>query len=157
FAHGLLADARDRKGSSFRLSLWLRVRLRRSFLCFRPGWRLVFLRVRADAPVAVPHPLLAALPRGDLLDRASGGDRARPLFGDVLGAGAARFVVLALDQQPIVVTVALAGAHPHQVPAPMQLLAVEIEDEVAFGVALERISLGKPAAAIPDHDRAAAV
>ena len=39
----------------------------------------------------------------------------------------------------------------------MELLAVEPEGEAAFAVVLARIALGLPAAAVPEHDRAAAV
>ncbi len=38
----------------------------------------------------------------------------------------------------------VARTHAHQVPAAVQFLAVEIEDQVAFGVALVRIAFGKP-------------
>src|SRR5581483_11286485 len=98
-----------------------------------------------------------ALARSDLVDRAPGRDRARFFFEDILIAGAACFLVLTLDEEPIVVAVVAAGAHAHQMPAAVKLLAVEIENEVTFGVALVRIAFGKPAALIPDHDRAAAV
>src|SRR5262249_49020413 len=44
-----------------------------------------------------------------------------------------------------------------QVPAPMQLLAVELEREAAFAIAVARITVRVPAAAIPDHYRTAAI
>ena len=74
-----------------------------------------------------------------------------------MSRGDARFLVLALDEQPIVVTVPVAGTHSHQMPAAVQLLAVEIENEVALGVALVRIAFRDPTPAIPDHDGAAAI
>ena len=54
-------------------------------------------------------------------------------------------------------TVLIARAHAHEVPTAVQLFAVEREFEVAFGIALVRIALGKPPATIPDHHRAAAI
>ena len=127
-------------------------------LVFRFRLLRFLLRLRAVRAIGVPHPLLAALARGDLLDRAAGHRRERLFFQYVLVARAAGFLVLAFDQQPIVVTVAACPrAHAHQMPAAVQLLAVEIENEMALGVALVRIAFGKPAAAIPDHHGAAAI
>ena len=54
-------------------------------------------------------------------------------------------------------TITFARAHAHKVPAAAQLFALEREIEMALGIALMRIALGHPAAAIPDHHRAAAV
>src|SRR5208282_4912340 len=67
------------------------------------------------------------------------------------------FLVLAFNEQPVLVTLALARAHSHQMPAAVKFLAVEIEIEMAFGVALVRIAFGSPGSAIRDHHRAAAI
>src|SRR5271169_1858436 len=42
-------------------------------------------------------------------------------------------------------------------PAAVELFAVEIENEMALGVALVRIAFRSPAPAIPDHHGAAAI
>ena len=42
-------------------------------------------------------------------------------------------------------------------PAAVQFLAVEVEGQMSFGIASMRIVFGAPAAAVPDHHRAAAV
>ncbi len=62
-----------------------------------------------------------------------------------------------LDQQPVVALLAAPAAHAHQVPETVQLLAVERERQMALAQALVRIVLRLPAAAVPDHHRAAAV
>ena len=94
--------------------------------------------------VAVPDEFFS-LARGDLLDRAAGDDRERLIRQNILVAPGTGFVVLAFDQQPILVSIFLAVAitppHPHQVPAAMQLFAFEHEIEVALGIALVRIAL----------------
>ena len=62
-----------------------------------------------------------------------------------------------LDQQPVVALFARPPVHAHQMPAALQLLAVECEVEVALWQALVRIVFRLPGAAVPDHHRAAAV
>lgn len=65
-----------------------------------------------------------------------------------------------LDQQPIGALAALAiVAHAHKHEAAVQALAFEGELEVALGKRLFRalLSLRLPIAAIPQHDRAAAI
>src|SRR5262245_62510188 len=62
-----------------------------------------------------------------------------------------------LDQQPVVAFLAGAAMHAHQVPAAVKLLAFERERQMALIKALVRIVFRLPAAAIPDHDRAAAI
>ena len=54
-------------------------------------------------------------------------------------------------------TLAVARAHAHQMPAAVQLLAVEHEIQMAFGIAFVRVALRYPAPAIPDHDGATAI
>ena len=68
-----------------------------------------------------------------------------------------RLFILAFDEKPVLVTVAVARAHAHEVPAAAQFFAVEHEIEVTFGISPVRIAFGKPASAIPDHHRAAAI
>src|SRR5262249_25437482 len=114
----------------------------------------LFLSVAAVGAIGVPHALFA-LAAGDLFDAAPADDRARLLFQNVTVARSARFFVLALDQEPVVVAVALACAHAYEMPAAMQFFTVEIEDEMAFGERLVRIAFRRPGAAGPDHHRAA--
>ena len=104
----------------------------------------------------MPDPFLA-LAGGDLLDRAAAHDRARLLFQYVLVAQAAGFIVLGFDEQPVLVALTRPRAHAHQMPAAAELGPIEIENEMALGVALVRIPFGSPAPAIPDHHRAAAI
>ena len=77
-------------------------------------------------PIAVPDALLA-LARRDLLDRAAGGDRAWLFLQNILVARAARLLVLALDQQPVLVPLVWPAPHAHEMPAAVQFLAVEFE------------------------------
>ena len=48
-------------------------------------------------------------------------------------------------------------AHPDQMPAALQLLAVELELEMALGEPSVRIADRRPVAPVPDEDRAAAI
>src|SRR5262249_53188877 len=65
-------------------------------------------------------------------------------------------VVAMLDEQPA--APALIAARSHQYPRASELLAGERELEVALGEALrDVVDLRRPRAAVPDHDRAAAV
>ena len=105
----------------------------------------------------MPDTFLAALVGGDLLDRAAGRDRARLFFEHVRRARPARCLVLAFDQEPVLVPLALSRAHAHEMPAAVEFLALEIEDEVTLGVGLVRIAVRDPASPIPDHDGTAAI
>src|SRR5262249_16600821 len=100
--------------------------------------RLVFRLVLIVCAIVVP-PGLLALAAGDLFDAAPADDRARFFLQNVTVAPFARFFVLALDQEPVVVAVALARAHTHEMPAATQFFAVEIEDQMPFGERLVRI------------------
>ena len=62
-----------------------------------------------------------------------------------------------LDQEPRLLPFARALAHAHQMPVALQLLAVQLEIEMALLHALVRIVLRRPGAAVPDHHGAAAV
>ncbi len=113
-----------------------------------------FWTVRA---VRMPDAFFAAPTSSDLLDRSACRHRARFFFQDILVPRTAGFVVFALDQQPVVVTIVGAAAHPDEMPAAVQFLAVQIENKMALGVAAVRIAVGCPGSAVPDHHRAAAV
>ena len=102
----------------------------------------------------MPH---GAAGLGDAFDGASAYHRAVLLLQDVRILRPARRVVIGLDQEPRLLPLAGALAHPHQMPAPFQLVAVQRKVEFALGVAPVRIAVGDPAPAIPDHHRAAAV
>src|ERR1700757_4661947 len=65
--------------------------------------------------------------------------------------------VVALDQEPVIALLARLAVHPHEVPAPVQLLAVKLELEMALLQAPVRISDRRPRAIVPDDDRAAAI
>src|SRR5579864_1012513 len=106
--------------------------------------------------VRMPDPLLA-LAGGDLLDRAAGRGRLRLILENVLVARPARRVVLALDQEPVVVAVARLRAQPHQMPTAAQFLALKLEFQMALGEAFVRVALGMPVAAVPDHHGATAI
>ena len=75
-----------------------------------------------------------------------------------IGAFALRLVV-ALDQQPVVLTAALTGTRlqAHQRKAPVQPLAVEHEPKLALAHALVGIVQRLPCAAIPQLHRAGAI
>src|SRR5262249_52916922 len=94
---------------------------------------------------------------GDFIHAALGRNRPRLLLEDVPCARATRVRVVRLDQQPRILALAFPLAHPHQVPAAVQLFAVEAKVEPAGAVAFERIAFRMPAAAVPDHHRAAAI
>src|SRR5829696_5012344 len=93
---------------------------------------------------------------GELIVGATGQDRGRFLVGDLgLGRRAGERVVT-LDEQPLLLLLVRAGAHPHEVPAPFQALPIEREIKMALGVSLSRIALGLPAPLVPyDHGAAA--
>ena len=74
----------------------------------------------------------------------------------LIACGSLRAVVL-LDEQPVIPLFSLPAMHPNEVPAPVQLLAVELECKVSLGQAFVRIGFGLPMAAIPDHHRSAAI
>src|SRR4029079_5650671 len=62
-----------------------------------------------------------------------------------------------LDEQPRLLPFARTLAHAHKMPMAAQLLAMQLEIEMAFLHPLVRIVLRRPAAAVPDHHGAAAV
>ena len=97
-----------------------------------------------------------ALALCDLLHRAPRGDRAI-LRENVVVLALLRIFVAVLDQEPVGALAAIAVmAHPHQHPAAMQLVAMQVE----FQVALLEAALGIfriPSAAVPQLHRAAAI
>ena len=81
----------------------------------------------------------------------------RPLLQDVRRVLGSREFVIALDEEPVLVLVARLAAHPHQMPAALELLAGELELEMALGEALVRIADRRPGSAVPDEDGPAAI
>src|SRR5262245_4374480 len=104
----------------------------------------------------MPHAVGA---RRDFLEAAPGRDAVGLLLDDGGAAIGAREVVLFLDEEPgLAFAVAvLAAADAHEVPRAVELLAVQLELEPALAVALVRVGLRHPDAAVPEHDRAGAV
>ncbi len=96
----------------------------------------------------------------DGVDAATGDDTVRLGVDDARRAAAFRVVVVLLDQQPCLVTglaAITAAVCPDQVPASLELFAVELELEMAPFVPVLRIADRLPRAAIPDDDGARAV
>src|SRR5262245_49968980 len=104
----------------------------------------------------MPNPL-AALAFGDLGNRAAADHRQWFVLENVRIIRAARFLVLRFDQKPWLLFFPGPAVHAHEMPSPMQLLAVQGESEMTFLVARVRVALRVPAAAIPNHDGAAAI
>src|SRR3546814_10483107 len=92
----------------------------------------------------------------DLLHHPPRLHRFRPLVENVRVLVAAGEVVVALDEQPVLLLVARLLRHAQQMPAPAELLALQLEIEVPLGIALPGIAQRRPAAAVPQHHRAAA-
>ncbi len=109
--------------------------------------------VRRDRLVGMPDAVAA---RGDFLETAAGGDAVRHVVGDRCGLAQTRVFVGFLEEQPTLAAV-FAAAAAHEVPASVQLLAVELELETAFLERFLRIALGNPRAAVPEHHGARAV
>src|ERR1700683_4922349 len=93
----------------------------------------------AAVAVAVPH-ALAALAARDLLNRAAAHHRTRLFLQNVFVACAPRVFVFGFDEQPIVMALVARvigpSVHAHKMPKPVQLLALEFEAQVNFGVSL---------------------
>src|SRR6185369_10900815 len=68
-----------------------------------------------------------------------------------------RRVVALLDQQPRLLALAGVAVHAHQRPAAVQLLAMQLELELAGTVARARVADRLPGAAVPDDHGARAV
>ena len=66
-------------------------------------------------------------------------------------------LVVGLEEQPRILALARPLLHAHQMPLPVQLLAVEVELQVPLPVAEVGIEVGRPGASIPDHDGSAAI
>src|SRR5215207_943402 len=66
-------------------------------------------------------------------------------------------LVVALNEQPLLLLLVRARAHAHEVPAALQPLPIEREIEMALGIALPRVALRPPAALVPHDHGAAAV
>src|SRR5207302_2858138 len=81
----------------------------------------------------------------------------RFLFGDVGLAGVPRVLIVGLDEKPLLLLLAGAWPHPHQVPAALEARAVERNVEVALRQTLLGIERRLPAPASPNDHRPAAV
>src|SRR5215470_19209176 len=135
-----------------RLRTFARARTPWSGVAFcRAGLDVVF-----DAFVRMPDPL-APLACSDFGDRAAADHRQRLVLENVRITPAARFLVLRFDQKPWLLFFPGPAVHAHEMPSPMQLLALQGEGEMTFLVAHVRVALRVPAAAIPNHDGAAAI
>src|SRR5829696_5943698 len=131
--------------------------------CFRFGG---FLRRRGAAlraqtrsilfprPVAVPYGAFGA---SNLIHAAPGRGRQVLLLQDVGVLRAASKFVIRLDQEPILARLAGAFVHTHQMPAAVQLGAVEAKLETTLLKGAVRVALGLPGAAVPDHHSPAAI
>src|SRR6516225_7488149 len=117
----------------------------------RAGLDVIF-----DAFVRMPDPF-ATLACRDFGDRAAADHRQRFALENVRITRAARFLVLRFDQKPWLLFFPGPAVHAHEMPSPMQLLALQGEGEMTFLVAHVRVALRVPAAAIPNHDGAAAI
>ena len=118
--------------------------------------RCASLDVLLHAFIRVPNSL-APLALGDLGHRAAADDRERLLLENIRVARAARVLVLGFDQKPRLLFFSRPAVHAHEMPAPVQLLALEAEIQMTFLVSGVRVALRIPLAAIPNHDRAGAV
>src|SRR5262249_41343192 len=72
-------------------------------------------------------------------------------------ARAAGFLIFRLDQKPGLLFLSRPAVHAHEMPSSVQLRALEGEVEMALLVSGVRIPFRMPAAAIPNHHRAAPV
>jgi len=104
----------------------------------------------------MPNPL-APLAFGDLGHRAATDHRQRLLLEDIRIARAACVLVFGFDQKPRLLFLSRPAVHAHEMPAPVQLLALKAEIEMTFLVSGVRVTLRIPLPAIPNHDRAGAV
>ncbi len=104
--------------------------------------------------VGMPDP---AAPVRDFVHRSPGGGRVRHLLENVRRRFGSCVFVVGLDEQPRLLAFAWPLLHAHEVPAALQFLAVQSEFEVALLEAELRVIFRLPAAAIPDHHRAAAI
>src|SRR6185295_16285974 len=94
---------------------------------------------------------------GDLVERAARRDALGTIVHERRAVSRARLVVLLLDEQPLLAVGVPRSSHADERPAAAQLLAEELELQLARAVRLEGIAVGLPRAAVPEDDRAAAV
>ena len=93
----------------------------------------------------------------ELVNRPAGIDRLWPLFEDIGFIGGAGEFIVALDEKPVLALFARLAVHPHEMPAAVELLAVQLELEMALLQAFVRIPERRPRSIVPHDDRAAAV
>src|SRR5262245_43004806 len=106
--------------------------------------------------VGMPHAIFRG---GDLVEGAPRGHALGLGLDHARGASGARRAIPLLDQEPAppIGITPLASPDPHERPPAVELPAREDELEIAVAVALVRVAVGLPGAAVPDHHRAAAV
>src|SRR5690606_37236149 len=81
----------------------------------------------------------------------------RPLLEDVWVVFGAGGFVVALDEQPVVALLARPPRHADEMPAAAELLAFQLEFQLALLQAFVRIAKGRPSPAIPDDHGTAAI
>ena len=93
---------------------------------------------------------------GDVVVRAAGLDRLRVLLRIPTGH---RVLVVLVDEEPLLLAPPLPLRRPHEHEAPGELLAVDVEVQIALRDGLGRIDPGRgtPPPTVPDDDVAAAV
>ncbi len=175
-----LVDPAIARGWAFeRFAKLRRYELRHRGLCrlFR-CWLSLCRRIRGtflrrQSMIAVPNGIrlnvaalhherfwLPALAGGDRLHGSAGGDGGCVVFKDSRAILLDREIVVMLDQQPICALAAVAIiAHPHQHEAAMQPLTFQRKLEITLGERLfgRLVAFRLPVAAIPKHDRTAAI
>src|SRR5262245_23556068 len=126
----------------------------RQFRRIDGGLELTLLLLALAAALRRPDTVLLAR---DLFHVAAGGGRTRHLLQDVGRALGPRRLVIRLEQQPRLLLLARLARHAHEMPGALQLLALEAEFQMALAVAEFGVGLGRPGAAVPHHDGAAAI
>src|SRR5262249_55307560 len=152
FPAAFLRCGRTTRATRTRLRTFAGARAPRGAVAFcRAGLDVVF-----HAFARMPN-ALATLAFGDLGDRAAADHRQRLVLENVPLFRAAGLLVLRFDQKPRLLFLPGLAVHAHEMPSPMQLLAVQGESKMTFFVARVRVALRVPAAAVPDHDGTAAI
>src|SRR6266446_1684581 len=97
---------------------------------------------------------------GDILEAAPREHAFRRIVHDARVGAALREGIVLLDQQPRLVAAlaaVLAAVGLHQGPAAVEFLALELELEMALGIARDRVAFGNPCSAVPQQYRTGAV
>src|ERR1700733_8488670 len=100
---------------------------------------------------------LAARMPSELVNRSAGVDRLWPLLEDIGFVGGTGEFIVPLDEKPVLALFTRLAVHPHEMPAPVELLAVQLELKMALFQASVRVPDRGPLSAVPDDDRAATI